>query len=140
MQSAVTLVLPFQASADGQACSAFVWTSSGCLGMQVNSFLPCHLADMVSAYAHMVHHPGPLLDQMTQRMLPKLDTMDAGRPSACMLQQRAALTGCFDILVLLILAVFFLGSWHNCFCYCIVDCKNAGLADSAIDTCLDIFA
>jgi len=59
------------------------------LGMQVNSFLPCHLADMVSAYAHMVHHPGPLLDQMTQRILPKLDTMDAGRHPACMLQQRA---------------------------------------------------
>ncbi len=50
--------------------------------MQVNSFLPCHLADMVSAYAHMVHHPGPLLDQMTQCILPKLDTMDAGRHSA----------------------------------------------------------
>ena len=33
---------------------------------------------MVSAYANMVHHPGPLLDQMTQHMLPKLDTMDAG--------------------------------------------------------------
>ena len=46
--------------------------------MQVDSFLPCHLADMVSAYANMVHHPGPLLDQMTQRILPKLDTMDAG--------------------------------------------------------------
>ncbi|KAL0039309.1 hypothetical protein WJX79_002716 [Trebouxia sp. C0005] len=46
--------------------------------LQVNSFLPCHLADMVSAYAHMVHHPGPLLDQMTHRILPKLDTMDAG--------------------------------------------------------------
>lgn len=35
---------------------------------------------MVSAFANMVHHPGPLLDQMTQRMLPKLDTMDAGAP------------------------------------------------------------
>ena len=33
---------------------------------------------MVSAYANMVHHPGPLLDQMTQRILPKLETMDAG--------------------------------------------------------------
>ena len=96
MQSAATLVLPFQGSADGQACSAFVWTSSGCLGMQVNSFLPCHLADMVSAYAHMVHHPGPLLDPMTQRILPKLDTMDAGRHSAC----SAASEGSLDWLVL----------------------------------------
>ena len=48
--------------------------------VQVDSFLPCHLADMVSAYAHMVHHPGPLLDQMTHRILPKLDNMDAGSP------------------------------------------------------------
>ncbi len=48
------------------------------IAVQVDSFLPCHLADMMSAYAHMVHHPGPLIDQMTQRILPKLHTMDAG--------------------------------------------------------------
>ena len=34
---------------------------------------------MVSAYANMVHHPGPLIDQMTRRMLPSLDVMEAGR-------------------------------------------------------------
>ena len=59
--------------------------------MQVDSFLPCHLADMVSAYAHMVHHPGPLLDQMTQRILPKLEMMDAGGP-VCMMHCQMHLT------------------------------------------------
>lgn len=56
--------------------------------MQVDRFLPCHLADMVSAYANMVHHPGPLLDQMTQRILPKLDTMDAGIPQQTLQERR----------------------------------------------------
>lgn len=54
------------------------------MNIQVDSFLPCHLADMVSAFANMVHHPGPLLDQMTQRILPKLDTMDAGAQQTCL--------------------------------------------------------
>lgn len=46
--------------------------------LQVNGFLPSYLADMVSAYANMVHHPGPLLDHMTQHMLPHLQVMEAG--------------------------------------------------------------
>ena len=49
-----------------------------CCMSQVDGFLPSYLADMVSAYANMVHHPGPLIDQMTQRMLPSLHVMEAG--------------------------------------------------------------
>ena len=49
-----------------------------CHVLQVDGFLPSYLADMVSAYANMVHHPGPLIDHMTQRMLPNLHIMEAG--------------------------------------------------------------
>ena len=50
------------------------------MAAQVDGFLPSYLADMVSAYANMVHHPGPLIDHMTQRMLPNLHIMEAGAP------------------------------------------------------------
>ena len=53
------------------------------LSLQVDGFLPSYLADMVSAYANMVHHPGPLIDQMTQRMLPNLHIMEAGDAPLC---------------------------------------------------------
>lgn len=47
---------------------------------QVDKFNPVQLADVLSAYANMVHHPGPLIAPLNERLLPKLDTMDAGQP------------------------------------------------------------
>lgn len=46
---------------------------------QVETFEPGQLADVLSAYANMVHHPGALIEPLNQRLLPKLDSMDAGQ-------------------------------------------------------------
>lgn len=45
----------------------------------MDKFEPAQLADVLSAYANMVHHPGALIEPLNQRLLPKLDTMDAGQ-------------------------------------------------------------
>ena len=48
------------------------------LTLQVDKFEPAQLADVLSAYANMVHHPGALIEPLNEKLLPKLDSMDAG--------------------------------------------------------------
>lgn len=65
------------------------------LTLQVDKFEPAQLADVLSAYANMVHHPGALIEPLNEKLLPKLDSMDAGELQIHAVMQ---LCMCFNVL------------------------------------------
>lgn len=71
----IILTWKLHASQDYSAC---IRSYLQCI-LQVDKFEPAQLADVLSAYANMVHHPGALIEPLTEKLLPKLDSMDAGK-------------------------------------------------------------
>ena len=60
----------------------------------MDQFQPAQLADVLSAYANMVHHPGPLIEPLNERLMPKLDSMGAGQQP---LQLSSTIVCCCDL-------------------------------------------